>query len=89
MERDTKNMITNTVCRIIFCTHSSVLALKDNVIRSYYGNDFPSISELGKKVIYEFANSNLILEEPRLNSQRIKFIGGIGNKKADEIKDQV
>ncbi|GMS95654.1 hypothetical protein PENTCL1PPCAC_17829, partial [Pristionchus entomophagus] len=73
MERDTRNMIRDTDC----------------VIRSHYGPHFPSISEIGKKVFYEFANSNLILEEPTLNSQRIKFIGGIGYKKANEIKDQV
>ncbi|GMT23555.1 hypothetical protein PFISCL1PPCAC_14852, partial [Pristionchus fissidentatus] len=72
VEKDTKNMIQDT----------------DEVIRRHYGDEFPSISVLGRKVFYELANSNLILEEPRLISHRIKFIGGLGYKPAGEIKDK-
>ncbi|GMT23557.1 hypothetical protein PFISCL1PPCAC_14854 [Pristionchus fissidentatus] len=60
----------------------------NEVSRKHYGEDFIDTYELGKGMFYEMANSHPLLEEPRVTSNRIKYIGGIGFKPAKNITDQ-
>ncbi|GMT31915.1 hypothetical protein PFISCL1PPCAC_23212, partial [Pristionchus fissidentatus] len=60
----------------------------NEIARKHYGNDFADTYELGKGIFYELANSHPLLEEPRVTSRRIKYIGGIGFKPAKNITDE-
>ncbi|GMT31870.1 hypothetical protein PFISCL1PPCAC_23167, partial [Pristionchus fissidentatus] len=60
----------------------------NEIARKHYGADFANIYELGKGMFYELTNSHPLLEAPRVTSNRIKYIGGIGFKPAKNITDE-
>ncbi|KAE9549116.1 hypothetical protein FO519_007677 [Halicephalobus sp. NKZ332] len=59
--------------------------LQTQVFRRYYGDNFPSLTELAKRVTAMFINSHPLLELQRPYSHKIKQIGGITLKKKSEL----
>lgn len=66
----------------------------NNLLQKAFGPTFPPVEEIERNVDLVLVNSNEIIEKPRPISHKIKYIGGMGKKKAkpltkefDEILD--
>ncbi|CAB3406314.1 unnamed protein product [Caenorhabditis bovis] len=66
-----------------------ILKSYDQASRAKFGHDFPSAEELERNIDIVFANSNEIIEQPRPISHKIKYIGGMGVKKAKPLSNQL
>ncbi|KAE9547142.1 hypothetical protein FO519_009647, partial [Halicephalobus sp. NKZ332] len=66
-------------------TYPAAHEVQTNVFRKYYGDDFPSMDDLTKKVSAIFVNSHPLLELQRPYSHKIKQIGGIALRKKSEL----
>ncbi|KAE9547141.1 hypothetical protein FO519_009646, partial [Halicephalobus sp. NKZ332] len=59
--------------------------VQTKVFRRYYGDEFPSLTELSKKASLIFVNSHPLLELQRPYSHKVKQIGGITLRKKSKL----
>lgn len=58
---------------------------QNNLLLETFGPTFPSAEEIERNVDIILVNSNEIIEKPRPVSHKIKYIGGMGKKKAQPL----
>jgi len=56
------------------------LAATQRLFNELYGEDFPTLREVGSRMTYLFLNTNEVLNVPKPISSKVKFIGGIAMK---------
>ncbi|KAE9547253.1 hypothetical protein FO519_009535, partial [Halicephalobus sp. NKZ332] len=59
--------------------------VQTEVFRKYYGDNFPSVTDLAKRIEVIFVNSHPLLELQRPYSHKVKQIGGITMKRKDKL----
>lgn len=60
----------------------------NNLLQKTFGPTFPSVEEIERNVDLILVNSNEIIEKPRPVSHKIKYIGGMGKKKAKPLSKE-
>lgn len=60
----------------------------NNLLLETFGPTFPSAEEIERNVDIILVNSNEIIEKPRPVSHKIKYIGGMGKKKAQPLNKE-
>ncbi|CAL2041166.1 unnamed protein product [Caenorhabditis brenneri] len=60
----------------------------NTLLQKTFGPTFPSVEEIERNVDLVLVNSNEIIEKPRPISHKIKYIGGMGKKKAKPLTEE-
>lgn len=60
----------------------------NNLLLKTFGPTFPTVEEIERNVDVVLVNSNEIIEKPRPISHKIKYIGGMGKKKAKPLSKE-
>ncbi|ULT96903.1 hypothetical protein L3Y34_005022 [Caenorhabditis briggsae] len=60
----------------------------NSLLSKTFGPTFPTVEEIERNVDLVLVNSNEIIEKPRPISHKIKYIGGMGKKKAQPLSKE-